>query len=125
MFVDKIFSACYPVCGVILLQIEVDGLIVEWDDNKAEINKQKHNVHFEDAAQIFLDGNRVTEIDYSHSDEEIRYVTIGRVGKILFVVYTERGEAMRLISARKADKNERRKYFYGQNFYLPRNGLDG
>ena len=97
---------------------------MEWDDNKAEINKQKHNVSFSIAAKVFLDANRYTKVDEEHSDEELRYITIGRVGKILFVVYTERGEVTRIISARKADKDERRKYFYGQNLYLPRNEIN-
>lgn len=105
------------------MQIEVDGRLVEWDDNKAAINFQKHHLSFTTAAKIFLDKNRYTVIDEIHSDDELRYKTIGRVGKILFVIYTERGESTRIISARKATKKERMIY-YGSNFYLPWNEID-
>ena len=99
-------------------------MIIEWDSDKAEKNVAKHHVYFEDAAQIFLDEARYIELDYEHSDEEIRYKTIGRVGKILFVVYTKRDEATRLISARKATKKERMKYYVSQNAYLPWDEID-
>lgn len=69
------------------------------------------------AAKVFLDENHHTEIDELHRDEELRYKTIGRVGKILVVIHTERGEFTRIISARKATKEERVIY-YGQYFYL-------
>mgnify|MGYP002626709548 CR=1 FL=1 len=94
-------------------EIEIEGRLVVWDDNKDEINRQKHNVAFEDAARVFLDENRIDFPDEKHSIEEDRSITIGRVGKILFVVYTERDDKTRLISARKANKNERSKYYYG------------
>ena len=93
------------------MQIEVGGRVVEWDDNKNEINKQKHGLSFKRAAQVFLDEQRYTEVDEEHSYEETRYRTIGRVGKILFVIYTERGENFRLISARRANKEERMIYY--------------
>ena len=73
------------------MQIEIEGRLIEWDDNKAAINIRKHHVHFEDAAQVFLDDNRYFEIDDLHSEDELRYKTIGRVGKVLVVIYTERG----------------------------------
>lgn len=117
-------NLCYNFCGVILLQIEFGGLIIEWDDNKATINLKKHGISFKTAAKVFLDENRYFEIDMEHSDEEIRYKTIGRVGKILFVIYTERGEAKRIISARKADKDERRLYYDSQNVHLPWNEIN-
>lgn len=95
-------------------EIEVGSYIVEWDDNKAELNWKKHGIHFEDAALIFLDNNLIDDYDEEHSDDEDRIKVIGKVGKILVVIYTERGEKNRLISARHANKNERRKY-YGQS----------
>jgi len=98
-------------------EIEVEGLIIEWDDNKAELNWKKHGIHFEDAALIFLDENLIEDYDEEHSDEEDRIKIIGRVGKILVVIYTERGEKYRIISARNATKKEKRKY-YGQYDYL-------
>ena len=44
-------------------ELEVEGLIVEWDDNKAEINYKKHGIHFEDVALIFLDENLIDDYD--------------------------------------------------------------
>ena len=96
-------------------EIEFGDLIVEWDDNKAEMNWKKHRIHFEDAALIFLDENRIDEFDEEHSDYEERRKVIGMVENILFVVYTERGEKLRLISARNATRREKEDY-YGQ-FY--------
>ena len=84
--------------------------LIEWDENKNRSNKIKHGVDFQQAAKVFEDIFRLEEIDEAHSDEETRYITIGRVNDILFVVYTERGEFTRLISARRATKNERRRY---------------
>ncbi|MBR2775463.1 MAG: BrnT family toxin [Selenomonadaceae bacterium] len=96
-------------------EIEIGDLIVEWDDNKAELNWKKHRIHFEDAALIFLDENRIDEFDEEHSDYKERRKVIGIVENILFVVYTERGEKLRLISARNATRREKEDY-YGQ-FY--------
>lgn len=106
------------------MQIEIDGRLIEWDDNKAAINIQKHHLSFTTAAKVFLDEYRYTMIDELHSNDELRYKTIGRVGKVLVVIYTERGDATRIISARKANKDERSEYYYGQNIYLSRNGID-
>ncbi|MBR4642826.1 MAG: BrnT family toxin [Selenomonadaceae bacterium] len=102
---------------MILLQTEIGGRRVEWDDNKAAINFVKHGLKFATAAKVFLDENRYTEIDYEHSEEELRYKTIGMVDNVLTVIHTEHGESTRLISARKATKKERMIY-YGQHFYL-------
>lgn len=84
--------------------------LIEWDENKNRLNKIKHGVDFQDAAKVFEDIFRLEEIDENHSYEELRYITIGRVNDILFVVYTEREEFTRLISARRATKKERVKY---------------
>ena len=94
-------------------EIQVENYFVEWDDEKNKKNYKKHGLKFETAARIFLDENRIEEIDEVHSDFEERIKTVGRVGKILAVIYTERGEKYRLISARQADKNEEDEY-YGQ-----------
>ena len=96
-------------------EIELEGLIIEWDDNKASLNWKKHKIYFEDAARVFLDDNRIDEFDEEHSDFEERRKVIGMVENILFVVYTERGEKLRLISARNATRKEKEDY-YGQ-FY--------
>lgn len=96
-------------------EIELEGLIIEWDDNKATLNWKKHKIYFEDAARVFLDDNRIDEFDEEHSDFEERRKVIGMVENVLFVVYTERGEKLRLISARNATRKEKEDY-YGQ-FY--------
>ena len=98
-------------------EIEIGEYIVEWDDNKAEINRKKHGITFEKAAEVFLDEFLIDDYDEEHSDDEDRIKVIGRVGKIIVVIYTERGEKYRLISARNATKKERDKY-YGQYDYL-------
>lgn len=86
-------------------------LVFEWDSEKAALNWQKHKIHFEDATKVFEDENRIDYLDEEHSDYEERYITIGKVDKILFVVYTDREDRTRIISARKADKTERRNYY--------------
>lgn len=92
-------------------EIEVGEYIVEWDDAKAEINRKKHNVTFEMAAEVFLDEFLIDDFDEDHSDGEDRIKVIGMVDKILVVIYTERGEKYRIISARHADKREKRRYY--------------
>ena len=98
-------------------EIFIEDYIVEWDDEKNQKNYCKHGIYFEDAARIFLDDNRIEEYDELHSDFEDRYKVIGRVDEIFFVIYTERGEKFRLISARYATKKEVEEY-YGQYSYL-------
>lgn len=87
----------------------------EWNPDKAVINWQKHNVSFHEAATIFGDGLSVAFPDPDHSIGESRYVMIGlsRYGKLLVVAYTERGDHIRLISARRATRQERRFYEEG------------
>ena len=97
-------------------EVEVGEYLVEWDDKKNSINKKKHGISFEDAALVFLDENRFDDYDELHSDYEDRIKTIGRVGKILAVIYTERVEKYRIISARYATKKEEEDY-YGQYYY--------
>ena len=92
-------------------EIEVGDYIVEWDDNKNQINKRKHGISFELAARVFLDDYRYDDYDEFHSDEEDRIKVIGRVGKILAVIYTERGEKYRIISARYATRKEIDDYY--------------
>lgn len=82
----------------------------EWDPVKAKINVEKRAIDFADAVKIFSDEYALTmPDDYS---EEDRFVTMGMDahGRILVVVYTWRGANIRIISARKAEKFERRQY---------------
>ncbi len=89
------------------------GTLVEWDDNKNQLNIRKHGISFATAALVFADEERIEYYDRLHSLEEDRYVILGCVQGILYVVYTMRGEAARLISARRATPWER-KIYYGE-----------
>ncbi len=87
-------------------------MIFEWDENKAEKNEQKHGISFEEAESIFYDPRSVTVLDPDHSETELRFIDIGmsNYDRILVVVYTEREQRIRLISARRASKKERKMY---------------
>ena len=82
----------------------------EWDEIKNRSNFNKHGIDFNDATEIF-NSMRVTSVDKRKDYGEVRKITIGRIGKsICVVVYTERDETRRIISARKANVRERRRY---------------
>ena len=86
---------------------------VEWDEDKNEKNKLEHNgLGFEVAQYVFSDSERLERLDRSEGNTfgEERWQTLGKVGPVFFVVYTERGENKRIITARAADKTERRSY---------------
>ena len=95
------------------MKTEIAAILVEWDDNKNRINIQKHGISFETAALVFADEERIEYYDKLHSLDEDRYVVLGCVQGILYVVYTMRDEAARLISARMATPTER-KIYYGE-----------
>ena len=84
----------------------------EWDPEKAAANFIKHGVMFETAVKVFNDVNRLEYIDEGHSEREDRIITIGMAGKVLFVVFTERGSRARIISARLANRKEKEIYEY-------------
>ena len=86
------------------------NLEFEWDEEKEQINIKKHGVSFTVAAKVFWDNLRIEIYDEAHSIDEDRYITIGWADDVLFVVYTERSERIRLISARLATAEERRLY---------------
>ena len=94
----------------------VYALKFEWDEEKNLLNQQKHGISFEVASYVFSDENYIEMYDFEHSIEEDRFIAIGLVDKVLFVVFTERKESIRLISARVATESERRLY-YDQDFY--------
>jgi len=94
-------------------EYSIEGLNFEWDDKKYQINIKKHGIRFETASNVFLDNNALYYLDDEHSGEEERFKIVGMVEKVLAVIYTERGEVNRIISARRADKFERNDY-YGQ-----------
>ena len=84
----------------------------EWDPAKAALNIQKHGVSFEEAARAFEDSLSATFPDPYHSRDESRLITygIGHKGKLLVVSHTERGDTVRIISARQATDKERKRY---------------
>ncbi len=87
---------------------------VVWDPEKANNNLKKHGIRFSDAEIILSDPNALTREDISTVGEQ-RFATVGidAVGRVLVVVYTHRGEDIRLISARTATKGERKSYEEG------------
>ena len=86
----------------------------EWDENKNRLNKQRHKISFETAVNVFRDPLCIELYDDVHSYGEQRYIAIGRVGEVLFVVFTERHDKIRIISARIATAYEKEIY-YDQN----------
>ena len=90
--------------------MELEGF--EWDERKAVVNLLKHKVSFLEAATVFDDPYVIVESDLAHSAEESRELAIGlsRKERVLLVVYVEPDERIRLISARRATPEERRKY---------------
>jgi uncharacterized DUF497 family protein len=87
----------------------------EWNPDKAILNFEKHGVSFPEAATVFNDPLSVTFPDYQHSIGESRYVIIGifRYEQFSIVAHTDRGEKIRIISARKATRQEQRFYEEG------------
>ena len=84
----------------------------EWDDNKARTNQAKHGVTFDEASTVFADPLSLTIADPAHSEIEERFIILGHSsqGKLLIVVHTERGDNIRIISARPASRQERKQY---------------
>lgn len=88
------------------------NLQFEWDEEKEQINIAKHGIDFVTASHVFLDPYRLEIFDEKHSTaDEDRYITIGVVADVLTVVYTERINALRIISARIATKKEKERYY--------------
>jgi uncharacterized DUF497 family protein len=89
----------------------------EWDAQKAKMNLAKHKISFDEGATVFSDPFSITIPDPDHSEDEDRYVEIGTSdkGRILVVVYTERGTNIRIISCRKTTFSEQRQYEEGND----------
>ena len=87
----------------------------EWDEEKAAANLAEHEVSFDEAKTVFDDPLYVDFYDPDHSYDEHRYLIVGksRQGRLLIVSYTERGDAVRLISAREVTSAERKAYEEG------------
>ena len=90
-------------------------MIYEWHGKKAKTNLQKHGVSFEEAATVFLDPLALTFPDPHHSTDEEREITIGHStsNQVVFVSHCQRGERIRIISARQATGSERKQYEEG------------
>lgn len=91
------------------------SVTVEWNPKKARQNLRKHKISFEEATTVFHDTLSFTIEDPLHSENEERFVTVGASnrGRILVVVHTDRGDKLRIISARLATAHERRIYEEG------------
>jgi uncharacterized protein len=87
----------------------------QWDENKARTNLAKHGVSFEEATTVFGDPLSLTIPDPAHSQVEDRSILLGKshLQKLLVVVHTERGDSIRIISARRASRRERKNYEEG------------
>lgn len=88
------------------------GLHFEWDDDKARLNVRNHGVGFDEAATVFVDPLARIFDDETHSSEESREIVIGHSSydRLLLVCFTERGDVIRIISARKTTRKERNDY---------------
>ena len=84
----------------------------EWNPKKAQANLKKHGVSFEEAVSLFYDPLSATFDDPDHSDDESRFLTIGfsAGNSLLFVSHLDRGEVLRIISARLATTSERKRH---------------
>jgi uncharacterized protein len=90
----------------------MESVRFEWNDLKAEPNRRKHGVTFEEAVTVFQDPFYLESYDELHSSEEDRFRVIGQSSekRLLVVSYVERRDRIRMVSTRLATKNERRHY---------------
>lgn len=92
-------------------------MLFEWDDKKNSSNLKKHQISFEQASQVFLDKDAIYIPDENHSEDEERWLVLGKIENftIIVVVFVDKSnkneEKLRIISARKADKLEEKEYF--------------
>ncbi len=84
----------------------------EWDREKAAQNQEKHQISFDEAVTIFHDPLAATFDDPDHSTGERRFITVGysSQNRLIVVAHTERGETIRIISARLATAQERKRH---------------
>jgi uncharacterized protein len=105
-------SAALVALQSLLVTITIMTDDFEWDRTKAAANHKKHGVRFEHAVLAFEDPFALVELDESEEYGEDRFLLTGRVADgIVVVVYAERGERVRIISAREATEYERRNYY--------------
>lgn len=84
----------------------------DWDEGNIEKSRKKHGVHFKEAEEAFFNKPLIIDVDEKHSKEEQRYYALGRTdkNKLLFISFMIRKNRIRVISARKQSKKERREY---------------
>ncbi len=87
-------------------------MVYEWDAGKAAANLKKHRVAFDEAATVFLDSLAMTYPDPDHSEGERRFITIGESarGRVILIAHLDRGDHIRIISARRAMRREAHEY---------------
>lgn len=85
----------------------------EWDPAKAATNFREHGIVFADTIDVFNDDRAIIEDDPDPDEERFRITGMTSAGRVLRVVYTERGDSIRIISARKATKHEVKAYRQG------------
>lgn len=94
--------------------IIIDLIDFTWDEKKDRKNQKKHGISFEEAKSVFYDENAVLRDDLEHSDDEERFLILGFSEKANMLVvshcYRQAGDVVRIISARKATKNEKKQY---------------
>jgi len=112
---EQVQLAAIAIAGVWMLVGRRGGMNFEWAAGKSASNREKHGVSFEEAATAFGDPPSSTILDPDSSDDETRFVLIGRAasGRTVVIVHTDRGESTRLISARLASRGERRSHEQG------------
>ena len=86
----------------------------EWDEKKAQANLAKHGIDFGDVTGVFFDTRAITLEDPHPGEERYALLGIDAAGRLVVVVYTWRGENVRIISARKATRTEERQYAAGE-----------
>lgn len=83
----------------------------EWDEKNSDDNRERRGFAFDDVMTVFLDPDRVTFLDARRDYGEDRWTTLGEIeGRLFALTFTMRGEVIRIISARKANKRERKRY---------------
>ena len=93
--------------------IDFDDAEFEWDENKDAVNFKKHGIRFRTAIKVFKDEHKLIRYDEEHENEE-RYDILGYAGRVLFVVCTfKENNVIRIVSARRASKEETRRYYDG------------
>lgn len=88
------------------------GLTFTWEEGKARQNVRKHGVRFEEAATVFIDPLARLYDDPDHSESELRFLLVGYslAGRMLLVVHAERGDTIRIISARRTSVREQKEF---------------